>query len=165
MKFPTWIATLISAVAAVLLPACDVVNLPKLEPGVTTQAEVRSRMGEPGFVHRDPDGSVTWEYSRQPAGKVCYMIRFDERDIVAAVDQVLTPANFARAQPGLSRDEIRRLYGQPARREVFRNLGEEVWEWHVEGEIATEESYFSVHFGLDDGKLRKAGLRIEPKGR
>lgn len=165
MQLPAWIATLFSALAAALLPACDVINLPRLEPGVTTQAEVRSRMGEPGFVHHDPDGSVTWEYSRQPAGKVCYMIRFDSRDIVAAVDQVLTPAGFARALPGLSQDEVRRLYGQPAKKQVFRNLGEEIWEWHVEGQIATEETYFSVHFGLADGRLRKAGLRVEPGGR
>ena len=159
MKLPAWIAALLTA----LLPACDMVNLPEIKPGITTQAEVRSRMGEPGFIHRNDDGTVTWEYSRQPAGVHCYMIRFDRQEIVAALDQVLTPATYARITPGLTQDEVRRLLGQPASRQTFDNLGESVWEWRIEGDFRTEETYFSVHFDLADGTVRKAGQRIQPR--
>jgi len=156
MKLSTWIVTAFSAVAAALLPACDAVNLPEIKPGITTQAEVRSRMGEPGFVH---------EYSRQPAGIHCYMIGFDGRDIVSTLDQVLTPENFARVAPGMRQAEIRRLLGQPAHRQIFRNLGEEVWDWRIQGDIPTEETFFSVYFDLNDGTVRKSGQRVEPKNR
>lgn len=165
MQLPRWIATIFSALAAALLPACDAVNLPEIKPGITTQAEVRSRMGEPGFIHRNDDGTVTWEYSRQPAGIHCYMISFDGREIVSEQEQVLTPENLARIAPGMTQQEVRRRLGQPARREVFSNLGEEVWEWHIAGDIPTEETYFSAHFNLGDGTLRKAGQRIEAKNR
>jgi len=93
------------------------------------------------------------------------MISFDCRDIVSELEQVLTPENLARVAPGMTQQELRRRLGQPARREVFSNLGEEVWEWHIAGDIPTEETYFSAHFDLGDGTLRKAGQRIEPKGR
>lgn len=81
------------------------------------------------------------------------------------MEQVLTAENLAQITPGMRQAEVRRRLGQPARREVFRKLGEEVWEWHIAGDIPTEETYFSAHFDLDDGTLRKAGQRIEPKGR
>lgn len=164
MKLPTWIAALFSALAGALLPACDAVNLPEIRPGSTTQAEVRSRMGEPGFIHHDADGSITWEYSRQPAGKTCYMIRFDRQQIVRDVEQVLHRNNLARAMPGLNKNEIRRLYGQPASQQIFDNLDQEVWEWRIEGDFPTEETFFSVYFGLADGLVRKSGQRVEPKG-
>jgi hypothetical protein len=57
-----------SAIVAAALPACDYVNLKEIKPGVTTQADVRSRMGEPGFIHWNDDGTATWEYARQPNG-------------------------------------------------------------------------------------------------
>lgn len=159
MKLPAWIAALLTA----LLPACDMVNLPEIKPGITSQAEVRSRMGEPGFIHRNDDGTVTWEYSRQPAGVHCYMIRFDRQEIVATLEQVLTPATYARITPGLTQDEVRRLLGQPGSRQTFDNLGESVWEWRIEGDFRTEETFFSVHFDLADGTVRKAGQRIQPR--
>ena len=77
--------------------------------------------------------------------------------------QVLSPPYFSRATPGLTPDEIRRLFGQPARRQVFENLNEEVWEWRVEGENPLDDSYFNVYFSLDEGRVKKSGLRIEHK--
>ncbi len=149
---------------SVFLPACDVVNLPEIKPGITAQSEVRSRMGEPGFVHHDADGSIVWEYTRQPSGRSCYMIRFDAQGVVSEMAQVLSPPYFSRALPGMKHEEIRRLLGQPARKQIFENLGEEVWEWRVTGENPLDDSYFNVYFNLHDGQVKKSGFRIEPKG-
>lgn len=164
MKLPTWITTAATALAAALLPACDVVNLPEIKPGITTAAEVRSRMGNPGFEFSNPDGSVTWEYTRQPSGTTCYMITIGGDQIVQKLEQVLTEANFGRIRDGMSRDEIRRLLGAPASKVVFDNLGEEVWEWRVEGVPPTEETYFSVHFDLRSGGVGKTAKRVAMKG-
>ena len=163
MRLPRVFAVILAALSGALLPACDIVNLPEIKVGVTAQGEVKRRMGEPGFVHHDADGSVVWEYSRQPAGRTCYMIRFDRQGIVSEMVQVLSPPYFSRATPGLTPDEIRRLFGQPARRQVFENLNEEVWEWRVEGENPLDDSYFNVNFSLDEGRVKKSGLRIEHK--
>ncbi|KAB2928310.1 MAG: outer membrane protein assembly factor BamE [Dechloromonas sp.] len=157
-------ATLATAVASALLPACDVFNLPQIRPGVTTAAEVLERMGEPGYRHGNDDGTVTWEYSRQPAGVHCYMISFDRQLVVSRLEQVLAPDYYRRVHPGMSRNEIRRLLGAPGSRMVFDNLWEEIWEWRIAGTIPTEETYFMVHFDTTHGAVVKSSQRIQPKG-
>ena len=102
MKLPTWISAAASAIVAAALPACDYVNLKEIKPGVTTQADVRSRMGEPGFIHWNDDGTATWEYARQPNGSSCYMITFGQDHVVARVEQVLNDANYAKVRVGMS---------------------------------------------------------------
>ena len=121
-------------------------------------------MGNPGFEFRNEDGSVTWEYSRQPAGVHCYMITLGPDQIVRSLDQVLTEANFAKAREGMTRDQIRRLLGRPASSVVFDNLHEEVWEWHIEGTPHNEETYLDIFFDTSSGLLKKAGKRVAMKG-
>ncbi|PKO87917.1 MAG: hypothetical protein CVU18_09075 [Betaproteobacteria bacterium HGW-Betaproteobacteria-12] len=157
-------ATLATALASALLPACDVVNLPQIKPGVTTATEVLERMGEPGYRHWNDDGTATWEYSRQPAGVHCYMISFDHQQVVARLEQVLSDEYYARVRPGMSKDDIRRLIGAPGSRTVFDNLREEIWEWRIEGVMPTDETYFMVHFDTSHGAVKKTSQRVQPKG-
>lgn len=164
MKLPTWIHAAASVLAAAVLPACDGFNLQEIRPGVTTQAEVRARMGEPAFIHWNDDGSSTWEYNRQPAGSHCYMISFGRDLVVSRVEQALNAANYARIVPGLSKDDVRRILGAPGSKAVFGNLGEEIWEWRIEGMPPTEETYFMVHFDLGHGAVKKTSQRVQQKG-
>lgn len=46
----------------------------------------------------------------------------------------------------------------------YLNLNEEVWEWRVEGENPLDDSYFNVYFSLDEGRVKKSGLRIGAQG-
>ena len=164
MNLSRWITTASAAVASVLLPACDAVNLNEIWPGITTAAEVKARMGEPGFIHHDNDGTAIWEYSRQPQGVQCYMIAFDGKDVVTRMDQVLNDANYARITDGLSKDDVRRILGAPATKVVFNNLREEIWEWRIEGVPSTEETYFAVHFDTGHGAVKKTSRRVAMKG-
>jgi outer membrane protein assembly factor BamE (lipoprotein component of BamABCDE complex) len=163
MKLPAWITATASALIAVL-PGCDYVNLQEMKPGITTQAEVRARMGEPGFVHWNNDGTATWEYARQPSGTNCYMISFGTNQVVTKIEQVLSDANYSKVRPGMSKDDIRRLFGAPATKQIFSNLREEIWEWRIEGMPPMEETYFMVHFNTDNGGVKKTSQRIQPKG-
>lgn len=164
MKLSRWITAATAAVASALMPACDIVNLNEIRPGITTAAEVRARMGEPGFIHHDNDGTAIWEYSRQPQGVHCYMIAFDRKDVVTRMDQVLNDANYARIADGLSKDDVRRILGVPATKVVFDNLREEIWEWRIEGVPSTEETYFMVHFDTGHGAVKKTSRRVAMKG-
>lgn len=164
MKITAWLASALAALGAALLPACDAVNLPEIKPGLTTAAEVRARMGNPGFEFSNDDGSVTWEYSRQPNGTNCYMITIGRDQIVEKMEQVLTEANFARLRDGMSRQEVRRRLGAPASQTVFDNLGEDIWEWRVAGMPVMDETYFMVHFDLAGGGLKKTSRRVVAKG-
>ena len=89
MKLPVWIATAATALCAALLPACDSFNLNAIHPGTTTAAEVRDRLGPPGYVHWHDDGTLVWEYSRQPAGIQCYMMpgNDDIEDVGTIIDK------------------------------------------------------------------------------
>jgi hypothetical protein len=162
MKSTNWITAAIAAIATIL-PGCDSFVLQDIKPGVTTAVEVRANMGNPGYEFRNEDGGVTWEYTRQPSGVHCYMISFGPDQIVQKVDQVLNETNYAKVQAGMSRDEIRRLLGKPARVETFNNLREEVWEWRIEGVPHNEETYFNVFFDTDSGLVKKAGKRVAMK--
>lgn len=163
MKLPAWIATATAALCAAL-PACDAVNLPEIKPGITTQADVRARMGEPGHIHQNDDGTVTWEYARQPNGVHTYMISFGADQVVSRMEQVLTEGNYARIRAGMTQGEVRRILGAPGRKQVFDNLREEIWEWRIEGMPPMEETYFMVHFDIADGVVKTTAKRVQPKG-
>lgn len=164
MKLPAWLSTATAAIAAAVLPACDGINLQELKPGVSTAAEVRSRMGNPQFEHRNDDGTVTWEYNRQPNGTECHMLTFDANQVLVKIEQVLTAAYQARVKEGMGKDEVRRLLGKPGQVQVFPNLAEEVWDWRVAGNLPTEETHFHVHFDTADGTVKKTSRRVEVKG-
>ncbi len=164
MKKTHWISAALAAITAAILPACDIVVLPEIKPGVTTAVEVRAKMGNPGFEFTNDDGTVTWEYTRQPAGVHCYMITLGPDQVVRKLEQVLNEGNYAKAREGMTRDEIRRLLGKPANRMVFDNLREEVWEWKIEGVPANQPTFFNVHFDTGSGMVKKAGKRVEAVG-
>ena len=127
------------------LPNCDAISLPKLKPGLSRPQDVEDIMGPPTMTWRDADGTQTWEYPRTPNGVVNYMIDFGPDGVLRAVRQVLTTENFARVTPGMTREQIRRLLGQPAHEYYFSLKPEYVWDWRRE-EVAGSVSYFNVHF-------------------
>ena len=89
----------IAMLAGLLLAACDPQAINELEEGVSTEADVRQRFGAPEAVWDGPDGAQIYEYNRQPAGHVNYMITVGADGKMSALRQVLTPQNFARIQP------------------------------------------------------------------
>ena len=152
-------AGLFSGLLAAVLPACDSVNLDKLKPGVTTMAQTRDIMGPPVMEWQDADGSATWEYPRTPNGMVNYMIDFGPDKILREVRQVLTEANFAQVREGMTRDQVRRLLGQPASEQYFSLKREYVWDWKTR----TESSYayfFDVYFD-EQGRVTRTGTHFK----
>lgn len=164
MKPSQWIAAAVASLGAALLPACDGVNLQALKPGVSTLEDVRSRMGPPNAEYDNADGSVTYEYNRQPQGTDCYMITIGRDRIVQRIEQVLTEANFARVQPGMDRDDVRRLLGGPGSVVRFPAANEEVWDWRVAGTLPPEEAHFHVHFDAATGLVSRTTRRVETRG-
>ena len=151
--FKKLLAGLLSGLMAALLPACDGANLGKLKPGITTAQQVREIMGAPTMQWSDDDGTQTWEYPRTPEGVVNYMIVIDANQILREVRQVLCDEYFARVSAGMTRDEVRRLLGQPAHEQFFPLSKETVWDWKTTA-VANTPAYFNVHFGADDRVVR-----------
>ena len=106
------------------------------------------QFGNPVHTVEHADGSKTLEYPRQPEGWTNYLIEIGADGKMSALRQLLTPANFAKIQPGQSQDAVRAALGQPAK--VWRfptRPDEETWDWRfMDGQT---RRVFSVTFGRE----------------
>ena len=152
-----WLAGLAMALAVV---ACDVQKIAELEVGVTTEADVRARWGEPAAVYTEDDGSKTLEYPRQPAGQVNYMLAIGPDGKLVAMRQVLKPTNFAKIEPGWDKAQVRRLLGAPAKTQRYELKQEEVWDWRFADNA--ENKQFSVTFDTS-GRVTATATTVDPK--
>ena len=155
-----FLSGLLSGVVAAM-PACDSISLPKLKPGISKRQDVEDIMGPPTMEWKDADGSVTWEYPRTPNGVVNYMIVFGPNGVLREVRQVLTEENFAKVSPGMSREDIRRLLGQPAKESYFSLKKEYVWDWRKDDPM-NMTVYFNVHFD-ESGRVIRTSTNVEPR--
>jgi hypothetical protein len=148
---------LVIGVLLMLLSGCDLRPLQGLEAGVSTEDDVRTRLGAPAAVHEDGNGARTLEYPRQPAGQVNYMVSIGPDGRVTALRQVLNPTEFAKVTPGLTKQEVRRLLGRPAKVQAYALKAEEVWDWRFAS--GTEGRLFSVTFDADGRVVSTATTR------
>ena len=159
----TGFKALVLASASALLLAlagCDQQAIKELEEGVSTEADVRARFGEPEKIWDAPDGGRTFEYNRQPAGHRNYMITIGTDGKMSALRQVLTPQNFAKVQPGMVMEEVRKMLGKPARITPFERQGEVAYDWRYL-EPPNTHMVFTVFFDRDYRVLR-TGSVVDP---
>ncbi|MDH6591021.1 hypothetical protein M2165_000910 [Variovorax sp. TBS-050B] len=121
-------ATLLAAALAGLA-GCDPQRIGELEEGVSTEADVRARFGEPENIWDAPGNGRVFEYNRQPQGQKNYMITIGPDGKMSALRQVLTPENFAKVQPGMAMEDMRKLLGKPAKVTPYALRREYEWEW------------------------------------
>ena len=124
------------------LAGCDQQRIKELEEGVATEADVRARFGQPDNIWEAGDmaslpqpgaaaepGARTFEYNRQPAGTVNYMITIGQDGKMSALRQVLTPQNFAKVQPGMSMEQVRKMLGKPMKITAYELKQENHYDW------------------------------------
>ena len=131
----------------------DPARLAELVIGVSTEADVRARFGPPEYVWPGEDGARIFEYNRQPAGHVNYMITLDAQGRVSRVEQVLTPGNLAQVQPGQSMETVRRRLGKPAKTMAYALAHEVHHDWRYL-ERPNTAMLFTVVFSPDYVVLR-----------
>ncbi|MCJ0765157.1 outer membrane protein assembly factor BamE domain-containing protein [Variovorax terrae] len=132
------------------LVGCDPQRISELEEGVSTEADVRARFGEPEKVWDEPGGARTFEYNRQPAGHKNYMITIGADGRMSALRQVLTPENFARVQPGMTLDEVRRSLGKPMKVTPFLLKNETHCDWrYADGPNQADAKIFTAVFNAE----------------
>ena len=160
----TGFKALVLASASALLLAlagCDQQAIKELEEGVATEADVRARFGEPEKIWDAPDGGRTFEYNRQPAGHRNYMITIGTDGKMSALRQVLTPQSFAKVQPGMMMEEVRKMLGKPARITPFELKGEVAYDWRYL-ESPNTHMVFTVFFDRDYRVLRTDSV-VDPE--
>lgn len=141
-----------AGLVAVLLvmAACDPQRISELEEGLSTEADVRARFGEPENVWDAPAGGRTLEYNRQPAGASNYMITIGADGKMAALLQVLTPQNFAKLVPGMAMEDVRRTLGKPMRITTFELKKQTHYDWRYrDGPNVSDTKVFTAVFDAD----------------
>jgi hypothetical protein len=147
----------VGALSALLLAACDPQRIDALEEGVATEADVRRQFGEPEKIWDAPGGARTFEYSRQPSGHRNYLITIGTDGKMSALRQVLTPENFARVQPGMMMEDVRKMLGKPMKVTPYELKREVVYDWrYLQG--ANTSMVFSVVFDTDFRVLRTGSI-------
>ena len=162
------------------LAGCDQARIKELEEGVSLEADVRARFGEPEKIWDARDmaslpfpgaaaepGARTLEYNRQPAGNVNYMVTIGPDGRMTALRQVLTPQNFAGVLPGMSMEQVRKMLGKPMKVTTYALKRETHYDWRYLNPPSTA-MIFTVVFNPD---LRVTGTgsveeeSVNPKGR
>lgn len=142
-----------AAISTLALLGCDEQKIKELEEGLSTEADVRAKFGEPERIWNEEDGSRTFEYNRQPAGARNYMITIGADGKMSALRQVLAPHAFAKVVPGMEENEVRRMLGKPAKMMTYKLKQETDWDWNYI-DPPTREMQFTVTFGADGRVLR-----------
>ena len=139
--------------ALLAVGACDQRRINELEEGVATEADVRARFGPPENIWDGPGGERIYEYNRQPAGHRNYMITIAPDGKMTALRQVLHPGNFAKVQPGMAMEDVRKLLGKPMKKTPLPLKNEHAWDWRYMEPPATS-MVFTVWFNADMRVLR-----------
>ncbi len=137
--------------ALLSLAGCDQQRILELEEGVATEADVRTKFGEPEKIWEGEAGERIFEYNRQPAGHRNYMITIGTDGKMSALRQVLTPENFAKVQPGMMMEEVRKMFGRPMRVVPYELKKETYYNWRYLEQSGNVSMVFSV---VMDSNLR-----------
>lgn len=138
---------IVLALSTALLAGCATPNRDaRLQPGVSQEADVVSIYGQPRRVWPEADGGRTLEYSSQPRGRHCYMVRLAADGRLVSIEDGLSAANRARIEPGMTPEQVSRMLGAERSRVFFRLSGEDVWDWTVEPDQIGYGLRFNVHF-------------------
>ncbi|NML84719.1 outer membrane protein assembly factor BamE [Polaromonas sp.] len=143
------------------LAGCDQQRIIELEEGVSSEADVRARFGEPEKIWDASDmasiplpgvaaatGARTLEYNRQPAGQVNYMITIGPDGKMSALRQVLTPQNFVKVLPGMPMEQVRKMLGKPMKVTPYALTREPHSDWRYLSPPQTQK-IFTVVFDAD----------------
>ena len=137
-----------------LLVACDRVATGELQPGQSTVADMKQKMGEPASVYREGDREV-WEYPLGPEGVRTYMMTVNAQGTLERIDQVLTEVNFKRIQPGMTITEVRRTLGRNSKEQRFGMTPNELTHKYKFNN-GREDLYFDVTYAAD-GRVKETG--------
>jgi len=126
----TSIRTALLAVTLFALAGCGALSLLRLEPGKSTEADVRHALGEPARTFALDDGTRQLVFPTGPGGTQTYMAYLSSGGSLVRLEQALVEERFRRIVPGTTTAaEIERLIGPPWRKIDFPNKRQVAWDY------------------------------------
>lgn len=120
-------------VAALLLATgCAITAFQALEPGRSTEADVRRALGAPALVLPAADGSRQLAFPTGPYGTQTWMAFVAPDGRLLRLEQALTDDNLQRVSPGIPQEEVLRLIGPPWRKVDFANRRQVAWDYRFQ---------------------------------
>jgi outer membrane protein assembly factor BamE (lipoprotein component of BamABCDE complex) len=153
---------MLAALGALLLVAgCDYVAQKKLVAGQHTEADVRALMGVPTMVWDLPGGAREWDFVRAPQGVETIRVRIGADGRYQGMENILTPANFANARPGMTGEQLTRLLSKPTDIEKYPLKPEVVWSWRYEQDGMKWR--FNAHFDGGGAQAQRFSKTVDPQ--
>jgi hypothetical protein len=151
--------------ALLSLFGCDNQRIQELEEGISTEADVRAKFGEPEKIWDAPssEGTRILEFNRQPAGFTNYMISIAPDGKMSALRQVLTPQNFAKIEPGMMMEDVRKMLGKPAKITPYALSQQTHYDWRWVQQ-PMQNKLFTVVFNTDMRVVSTGSTDIQPDG-
>jgi len=150
----------VALLLAMLLGGCAAYDGRTVQPGVSTEADVRVVMGTPAAEFANTDGSRRLAYPRGPLGTQTYMAEVGSDGKVTTVRNVLRDETFQQIQPGMSREEILRMIGPPGETMAFPRTRQTAWDYRFV-DTWGYPAIFSVSFDENWVVVSKFTRRIE----
>jgi outer membrane protein assembly factor BamE (lipoprotein component of BamABCDE complex) len=150
-----------AALGAAALAGCDYVAQQKLVPGQHTEHDVRTLMGVPTLVWDRPGGGKQWDYVRAPQGVETIRVEIGPDGRYQGMANLLTEANFAKARPGMTGEELTRLLSKPTDVEKYPLKPEVVWSWRYQ--LDGRKQRFNVHFDPATGRAARFSTTDDPQ--
>ncbi len=148
--------------AAFLITGCDDQRIKEREEGEATEGDVKMKFGEPEKVWEGENGARIFEYNRQPAGAKNYMITIGPDGKMTALRQVLSPHVFAKIEPGMPMETVRRMLGKPMKITPFELKNVWHYDWrYMDGPNVSDAKIFTVVFNTDM-KVLSTGSVADP---
>lgn len=144
---------------ASVLSACAGSSSTAIEPGKTTMPQLLARLGQPTMMWSEGNGMLQLEFARAPKGGINYMARVASSGVLLSLQIVQPESELAHLEPGMSREQVRRQLGLPAR---IESLPEgEVWHWPLD-QRRPATWQMDAHFGSNGLLSRIERSRVRP---
>ena len=116
--------------ACLSVALCGCYPAMSLKPGVSTQAEVLTAMGEPALRAKGAGGETVLWYPRFPYGRQSYAARISPEGRLVGIENRLTDPHVAKLKVNDSRkEEVLEILGPPYRASHFPRMQREIWDY------------------------------------
>jgi outer membrane protein assembly factor BamE (lipoprotein component of BamABCDE complex) len=146
------------ALTSALAASCATMR--PLPPGAD-RAAVERVWGTPSKVVQTAVGE-RWEYSSAPNGRLRSIARFSKEGALIQSGPVLNIAHFTKLQPGMSRDDVEDIIGEPYWPMIYNgvpNITHLLWRWQTDHDWMC----FSARFDNKTWLLIDSGWYLEEK--